>query len=155
MVPIKNLRFDCYLNRFKAQNQKQFTDVIARQMTSVCHADRDQISELLNDKLDQSERVFIEGATVIDVQSELISEPAMVLGTLQKPLSLPFAGNTPFDVVSVVLSTPECGSTHLQKLSKVSRLLRAEEFCAKVRSCSSEESMEILFMPAHKLVKVA
>ncbi len=153
MAPIKNLRFDCYLNRFKAQNEMQFVSLFSRQLASVCETEQETLSHLISSRIDQGELSFSDGGCVIDLQSLAIKKPALVLTTMEDPLKI--GDHKPVDVIAAVLSCRKCGAGHLQKLSKISRLLRSEEFCDEVRACHDTDSMELMFMPGHKLVDAA
>lgn len=155
MVPVKNIRFDCYLNRFKAQNERQFANMVARQLASACGSDSDVLSDMLLSKVERLEVQIVDGAVVLDIQSDEIKTPVSLIGTLDTPLDLGESGLRPFDVVAGVFSNSESGATHLQKLSKVSRLARSQDFCEKLRSCESVESMEVLFMPGQSVIRAA
>lgn len=155
MVSEKSIHFDCYLNRFKAQNAKQFSTVIARQLASVCGSDSEVLSHLVLSKVESSEIQLIDGASIFDIQSPKIEEPAIMLATLASPIILGDDGQKPFDIVAGVVSDSQSGPAHLQKLSKISRLLRSQNFRDKVRSCDSVESMEVLFLPGQNSVKAA
>lgn len=155
MVLIKNIRFDCYLNRFQAQNERQFARVLARQLASACDSDTQVLSDMLLSKVENADLQFVDGVSILDIQSSEIKRPAVFLATLETPLGLREDGQKPFDVVAGVVSDSASGPAHLQKLSKISRLLRSQAFCEEVRSCESVESMEVLFMPEHKIFKAA
>lgn len=153
MVPTKNIRFDCYLNRFKAQNQTQFINLFSRQLSSVCDVDQETLTYLISSRIDQGELQFSDGSCVIDLQSVAIKKPALVLSTAEEPLHI--ADHKPVDLIAAVVSSKKCATTHLQKLSKVSRLLRSADFCEEVRACKDDAAMELMFMPSQKLVDAA
>lgn len=155
MVPAKKIRFDCYLNRFKAKNEREFSNLIARQLSYICDVDPELLSELILDKVQNADLQFVDGAAVFDIKSSCIKTPAVLLATLDAPLTLGEEHVKPFDVVAGVVSDSKAGTTHLQKLSKVSRLIRSKDFCDTVRACENVDSMELLFTPAHKLVNAA
>lgn len=155
MVPVKNLRFDCYLNRFKVQNQKQIVDRLVCELSAVTKTGSQTLSDLLDARLHKFDHNAGRGISIIDIKSAVIAKPVLLIGTLDTPIDLNAVDQKPIDIVAGVFSTPRCGTAHLQKLAKISRLLRLEDFCTALRACEDVDAMEVLFMPDQKWVQAA
>lgn len=155
MVPAKNIRFDCYLSGLKAQSFKPLCEAMSARLSPLCGVQAGVLSRMIQEREESGNMQTLARALVVDVQSVSIKAPAMILCALDPVAGFSGQGAEPVEIVAGVLSTRACGPRHLQKLSKVSRLVRSDGFCDSVQSCADAEAMAMMFMPDQKLVSAA
>lgn len=63
---------------------------------------------------------------------------------LQRPVDFDAIDDQPVDLVFLLLAPEASGAEHLKALAKVSRLLRDERLCEKLRGCDSADAIYAL-----------
>ena len=63
---------------------------------------------------------------------------------LNAPVDFEAVDNKPVDLVFLLLSPESNGADHLTALAQISRILKDEETCAKLRAASSKEEIQAL-----------
>lgn len=64
-----------------------------------------------------------------------------VLARLDSPVDFDSIDDQPVDLVFLLLAPENAGADHLKALSRVSRLLRDDGLCAKLRGCETGDAM--------------
>ena len=64
---------------------------------------------------------------------------------LDNPIDFESVDNKPVDLVFMLLAPEGAGADHLKALAKVSRLLRDDIICSKIRGSSSDDAIFALF----------
>jgi PTS system nitrogen regulatory IIA component len=63
---------------------------------------------------------------------------------LAKPVDFESLDDQPVDLVFMLLAPEGAGADHLKALAKISRLLRDQSFCMKLRGCDSADAIYAL-----------
>ncbi len=67
-----------------------------------------------------------------------------ILARLDRPVDFDAIDDQPVDLVFLLLAPAHAGADHLKALAKVSRLLRDESLCAKLRGCETADAIDAL-----------
>lgn len=68
-----------------------------------------------------------------------------VFAKLDRPIDFDAIDDRPVDLIFLLLAPESAGADHLKALARVSRLLRDEGLCEKLRGCDSVEAIYALF----------
>lgn len=144
----KELRFDVFLPRLKAQSQQKVFDVLAHETAYHSQTDESTLREVFDRRL--SERTFGmgDGIAIFDVKSTKIKRPVMVMGTFEHELDFDSLDGRPVDIMVAVISPYTDGPRHLQKLASISRVMKSRDLCTALREARNIDQMEVLFMPS-------
>ena len=71
-----------------------------------------------------------------------------VFARLDRPIDFDAVDDQPVDLVYLLLAPEDAGADHLKALAKVSRLLRDESVCAKLRGCDTPDAIMALVVGA-------
>jgi PTS system nitrogen regulatory IIA component len=63
---------------------------------------------------------------------------------LEKPIDFDAVDDRPVDLIFLLLAPEMAGADHLKALARVSRLLRDEQLCEKLRGCDTAEGIYAL-----------
>ncbi len=64
-----------------------------------------------------------------------------VFVTLEQPVDYQSIDSAPVDIVCMLLAPSDAGATHLQALALVSRMLRQQGFCEKLRGAQNDDAL--------------
>ena len=67
-----------------------------------------------------------------------------VFARLERPIDFDAVDDQPVDLIFLLLAPANAGADHLKALAKVSRLMRDQGLCAKLRGCESAEAIYAL-----------
>ncbi|NBC31407.1 MAG: PTS IIA-like nitrogen regulatory protein PtsN [Alphaproteobacteria bacterium] len=67
-----------------------------------------------------------------------------VFARLERAIDFDAVDDQPVDLMFLLLAPADAGADHLKALAKVSRLMRDEGLCAKLRGCESAEAIYAL-----------
>ena len=70
-----------------------------------------------------------------------LSKPSAVFARLREPIDFDAVDGRPVDLIFLLLAPDSAGSDHLKALALVSRLLRDERVCARLRGTDSAEAL--------------
>lgn len=84
------------------------------------------------------------GVAIPHARLEEASKIMGVFARLETPVDFDSADGTKTDLVFALLAPEEAGTEHLRALAKVSRLLRDEKTCAKLRQSSDAAALYAL-----------
>jgi PTS system nitrogen regulatory IIA component len=64
-----------------------------------------------------------------------------LLARLEKPVDFDAVDDQPVDLIFLLLAPEQAGADHLKALARVSRLLRDDRLCERLRGCDSAEGI--------------
>jgi len=71
-----------------------------------------------------------------------------VFAKLEKPIDFEAIDERPVDLIFMLLAPESAGADHLKALARISRLLRDETICSKLRGCDTVEAIYALLIGA-------
>ena len=143
------LRPDAVLASLKVQSKKQLLQELAQRAAQQSTIAERRIFETLTER----ERLGSTGVGQgIAVPHGRLAEVQQILGVfarLETPIDYDAVDKQPVDLVFMLLAPDAAGADHLKALARVSRLLRNQQTCEKLRAATKAEALyAILTEPA-------
>ncbi len=127
------LRPEGVIASLKARGKKQALQEISGVASKLCGLD----SQLILDKLLERERLGTTGAGQgVAIPHAKFEKAGRVIGLfarLEQPIDFESIDERPVDLIFLLIAPETGGAEHLRALARVSRLLRNQELCAKLR----------------------
>jgi nitrogen PTS system EIIA component len=132
----------------KAKSKKQlFLELSARASTMVRVPDR-RVFETVNERERLGTTGVGQGIAIPHGRLGEIDQIHGVFARLEHPVEYDAVDQQPVDLVFMLLAPEGAGADHLKALARVSRLLRSQTVCSKLRAAgSTEEIYSILTEP--------
>jgi PTS system nitrogen regulatory IIA component len=131
---------DAVIPALKAQSKKQLLQELASRAHAVTHLPERKIFEVLVER----ERLGTTGVgqgIAIPHGRVAIDKIAGVFARLEQPISYDSVDGQPVDLVFMLLAPEGAGADHLKALARVSRLLRNQAVCEKLRAAKKPEAI--------------
>lgn len=81
------------------------------------------------------------GVAIPHAKLEGLAKPSGVFARLREPIEFDAVDGRPVDLIFLLLAPDSAGADHLKALALVSRLLRDERVCARLRGADSAEAL--------------
>lgn len=85
------------------------------------------------------------GVLIPHLKSTPLEKPLTLLATLNTGVDVASDDEKPSDICAVLLSPEGDGPLHLQRLARITRLLRDENICAQIREAKTEDDLRATF----------
>ncbi|MFC3053726.1 PTS IIA-like nitrogen regulatory protein PtsN [Kordiimonas pumila] len=135
------LNADSILLDFKASSKKHVIQTLARKMATKTGLD----DRLVFEKLLERERLGStgvgKGVAIPHARVAGVDTITGMFAKLSSPVDFQSVDDRPVDLVFMLLAPEEAGADHLKALARVSRLLRDEKTCAKLRGTSDASAL--------------
>jgi len=127
------LSADSVLADFKASSKKQVIQSLARQMAQKTGLSEREIFSNLLDREKLGSTGVGKGVAIPHTRVAGLEQITGLFARLSNPIDFDSVDDRPVDLVFMLLAPVEAGTDHLKALARVSRLLRDENICAKLR----------------------
>ena len=132
---------DAILPALKAQSKKQLLQELSARAHQITRLPERRIFETLVER----ERLGTTGVGAgIAIPHGRIAEAKSIAGVfarLESPIDYEAVDSQPVDLVFMLLAPENAGADHLKALARVSRLLRNQPVCEKLRAAKSAEAI--------------
>lgn len=132
---------DAVLSALKVQSKKQLLQELAAKAHLVTRLPERRIFEILVER----ERLGTTGVGAgIAIPHGRLAEARTIAGVfarLETPIDYEAVDSQPVDLVFMLLAPENAGADHLKALARVSRLLRNQATCEKLRAASTPEAL--------------
>ena len=132
---------DAILPALKAQSKKQLLQELSARAHQITRLPERRIFETLVER----ERLGTTGVGAgIAIPHGRIAEAKSIAGVfarLESPIDYEAVDSQPVDLVFMLLAPEDAGADHLKALARVSRLLRNQAACEKLRTAGSAEAI--------------
>lgn len=132
---------DSVVANLRATSKKQALQELARKAADVTGLDERKIFGVLMDR----ERLGTTGVgSGIAIPHGKLAELDRLYGIfarLEKPVDFQSIDDRPVDLIFVLLAPEEAGADHLKALARVSRLLRDQDICDKLRATGEGDAL--------------
>jgi PTS system nitrogen regulatory IIA component len=132
---------EAVLASLKAHTKKQLLQELAARAHARTHLPEKQIFETLNER----ERLGTTGvgAGIAIPHGRMAGATSItgVFGRLESAIDYEAVDGQPVDLVFMLLAPENAGADHLKALARVSRLLRNQQTCEKLRAAQSAEAL--------------
>ena len=132
---------DAVLPALRAQNKKQLLQELASRAHNAVRLPERRIFETLIER----ERLGTTGVGAgIAIPHGRMAEASVITGVfarLESPIDYDAVDSQPVDLVFMLLAPENAGADHLKALARVSRLLRSQATCEKLRAAGTAEAL--------------
>jgi PTS system nitrogen regulatory IIA component len=132
---------EAVLASLKAQTKKQLLQELAARAQARTHLPEKQIFETLNER----ERLGTTGVGAgIAIPHGRMAGAIVITGVfarLESAIDYEAVDGQPVDLIFMLLAPENAGADHLKALARVSRLLRNQQICEKLRAAQSPEAL--------------
>lgn len=133
-----------------ANGKKQVLQKLARAGAKASGADQRRIFDILLERERLGSTGVGSGVAIPHGRLAGIDRPYGVFARLAQPVSFEAVDDKPVDLTFMLLVPDEAGPHHLRALSRVSRLLRNVDVCARLRSAVSADAMAHILLESGK-----
>lgn len=141
---------DCVVSKLKASSKKQALQELANKAAEVTGLDAGTIF----DKLIERERLGTtgvgQGIAIPHGKFEELDTVRGLFARLETPIDFEAMDDQPVDLIFVLLAPEPSGADHLKALARVSRLLRDQSMCAKLRGADTADALFALLTETEK-----
>ena len=133
----------------KVQGKKQLLQELSARAAGIVHNPERRIYETLTERERLGTTGVGQGIAIPHGRLANLDKIAGVFVRLDTPIEYDAVDNQPVDLVFMLLAPEGAGADHLKALARVSRLLRNQTTCEKLRAAKSAEALyAILTEPA-------
>jgi nitrogen PTS system EIIA component len=133
----------------KVQGKKQLLQELSARAAALVHIPERRIYETLNERERLGTTGVGQGIAIPHGRLSDIEKIVGVFARLETPIEYEAVDNQPVDLVFMLLAPEGAGADHLKALARVSRLLRNQVACEKLRAATTAEALyAILSEPA-------
>jgi len=129
------------LSGLKAQSKKQLLQELAAQAAALTHVPERRIFEILVERERLGTTGVGQGVAIPHGRLADLKAIHGVFAQLEVPVDYDAVDNQPVDLVFLLLAPEGAGADHLKALARVSRLLRNQHACEKLRAAKSTEAL--------------
>ncbi len=135
---------DGVLPNLRVTSKKQLLQELARRAAQQTGCGERELFDILVEREKLGSTGVGRGIAIPHGKLDQLNQVKGIFARLAKPVDFDAIDDEPVDLVFLLLA-PDTGSAdHLKVLSRVSRLLRDERTCAKLRGCDSAEGIYAL-----------
>lgn len=127
------LSADSILADFKASSKKQAIQALSRRIATQLDLDDREIFAKLLDRERLGSTGVGKGVAIPHARVEGLDRIIGLFAKLSNPIDFDSVDDRPVDLVFMLLAPEEAGADHLKALASVSRLLRDDGTCKKLR----------------------
>ncbi|MBL4788142.1 MAG: PTS IIA-like nitrogen regulatory protein PtsN [Kordiimonadaceae bacterium] len=135
------LSADCILADFKASSKKQAVQALARQMALKTGLNEREIFAKLLEREKLGSTGVGRGVAIPHARIDGLKGVTGIFAKLATPIDFDSVDDHPVDLVFMLLAPEEAGTDHLKALAKVSRLLRDNATCEKLRKTADASAL--------------
>ncbi len=125
----------------RVQSKKRLFQEIAQIAASRYGLDESAVCNLLQERETLGPTGVGRGVALPHARVEGIGAVKGIFLRLEAPIDFDAVDRKPVDLVFALLAPGDSGADHLKALARVSRLLRDEDLCAKVRSTTDTQAI--------------
>ena len=128
----------------KAGSKRQLLQELAQKASERCGIDDRTIFDALLERENLGTTGFGGGTALPHARLENLDKIHGIFMRLSSPMNYEAIDNKPIDLVFMLLSPDSSGADHLTALAQISRLLKDENSCEKLRHAKSEDEVYAL-----------
>lgn len=130
------LSAECVLADFRASSKKQAIQSLAKTLASYKGLDEREVFANVLDREKLGSTGVGKGVAIPHARASGLEQIVGLFARLSTPIDFDSVDEQPVDLVFMLLAPEESSTEHLKALAKVSRLLRDEAMCTKLRMTS-------------------
>ncbi len=135
---------NCVYSNFKANNKRQLLQELAQKSSEITGVNERIIFDALLERENLGTTGFGGGTALPHARLKDLDKIYGFFVKLNTPISYEAIDNKAVDIVFMLLSPDSSGADHLTALAQISRLLKDENICEKLRNSSNNEEIYAL-----------
>ncbi len=132
---------DAIIANLRATSKKQVLQELARRAADVTGGHERTIFDVLLERERLGTTGVGRGVAIPHGRLSSINRVHGVFARLERPVDFDAIDDQPVDLIFLLLAPEQAGADHLKALARVSRLLRDEPLCAKLRGCETPDAI--------------
>ncbi|GLQ35501.1 PTS lactose transporter subunit IIC [Amylibacter marinus] len=132
---------DAVRNLPQASSKKRLLQTISEQAAAVYNLDASEVLGALSERENLGSTGVGHGVAIPHARFESLDRVYGLFTRLDKPVDFDSIDRQPVDLVFTILAPQNEGAEHLKALALVSRTLRAENICTKLRANNDETTL--------------
>lgn len=133
------------VSNLKASSKKQVLQELANKASKISGIQERTIFDTLLERERLGTTGVGNGVAIPHGKLSEISKLHGIFAKLDNPINFDSIDEKPVDLVFLILAPEGAGADHLKALAKVSRILRDESMCEKLRGSENSEALYALF----------
>jgi len=130
--------------KIRATSKKQLLQDLAKQAKVLTGLNDDKIFDVLLQREKLGSTGLGKGVAIPHGKLSGLSSLQGIFAKLDKPIDFDSADNSPVDLVFLLLAPEQAGADHLTALARISRYLRNQDNCEKLRNTDDQDGLYIL-----------
>ncbi len=135
---------EAVIPHMKAQSKKQLLQDLAQRMAQLSGLPERRIAETLIERERLGSTGMGQGIAIPHGRLAGLDRIVGLFARLESPIEYEAVDGQPVDLVFLLLAPENAGADHLKALARVSRLLRNQAVCEKLRAATKPEVMYAL-----------
>jgi PTS system nitrogen regulatory IIA component len=135
---------DAVLAHLKAANKKQVLQEMAQKAAQLTHLAERRILEILMEREKLGSTGMGQGIAIPHGRVAGVQKMTGLFAQLDHPVDFDAMDDQPVDLVFMLLAPEDAGADHLKALARVSRLLRNQAVCEKLRAAPQTATLYAL-----------
>ena len=127
--------------QLRAANKRQVLQELARRVAAITEMPERRIYDVLNERERLGSTGIGRGVAIPHGKLAELNRPVGLFARLERPVPFESIDDQPVDLVFILLTPLSAGPDHLTLLSRISRLLRDEATCEKLRGADNADAL--------------
>ena len=142
---------ECVVANLRATSKKQVLQELARRAADITNIDERKIFAVLMDRERLGTTGVGSGIAIPHGKLPELDRLYGIFARLEKPVDFQSIDERPVDLIFVLLAPEEAGAGHLKALSRVSRLLRDQNTCEKLRGTCEVDALSAILTESQEI----
>lgn len=135
------LSVDCIFDEVKANNKRQFLQELSSKAARFIELDERTLAEAVMERENLGSTGYGRGTAFPHARIEKAKAVKAVFARLSSPIDFNSVDSKPVDLVFMLVSPETDGADHLTALATLSRILKNDDTCEKLRKAKSKEEL--------------
>jgi PTS system nitrogen regulatory IIA component len=135
------IHFDLIIPSLVVPGRKQLARLVAHEIAKVIGIKERILSGRLAEKEKENPSAMGDGIALMHLHMSSLQNAMTVFIRLKNPVDMTAPDNKPVDILCVLLTPEREGPAYLRTMARLSRLLRNDRICAKLRATSDEKTI--------------
>ncbi len=137
----KDIRVDLIIPNMKVSNRTQALETLAEKVAPLANITEAELLEHITGGDDTANSGIGDGVAIPHARLNQLDKPFVVLARLDDSIAYDSVDEEPVDLICMVLSPAQEGPSYLQRLSRISRLLRRKELRQQLYNAKDADAM--------------
>ena len=142
---------ECVVANLRATSKKQVLQELARRAADITNIDERKIFAVLMDRERLGTTGVGSGIAIPHGKLPELDRLYGIFARLEKPVDFQSIDERPVDLIFVLLAPEEAGADHLKALARVSRLLRDQNTCEKLRGTCEVDALSAILTESQEI----